>query len=689
MGGERDRALVALRERLADTLAGARLTKSQLAARAGLGRTTVHEALRPEAGAPSAETVAALAAALGLPEEERRELLALRRTAATDPDPAPAPEPLPGPGRPIRAWDPHTLEVHPAGAAAVPADAGAPRALPGYVRRTHDGILAQAVRAAADGASRMVLLVGSSSTGKTRACWEAVQPLADQGWRLWHPFDPTRAEAALADLQRVGPRTVVWLNEAQHYLGDPRAGERIAAALHTVLSEPERAPVLVLGTLWPEYADRYAALPSPSGPDPHSRLRELLAGRTLTVPEVFTPEALAAAEALAGAGDGLLADALTRAAGHGRLAQDLAGAPELLRRYEHGSPPGRALLEAAMDARRLGAGLHLPQDFLVDAAADYLADHDWDELADDWAEAAFADLARRVHGKQAPLRRGATRSPRPPLGRPAPGTAGGPPEGAAQRPVFRLADYLEQHGRATRWRFCPPASFWYAAHAHLTRTDDLDRLADAAEHKYHLEWAQALRHRAAGTRPGAGVAPSVLSRLRAQVASWKGAEVFYRQAADAGYAAALAELARLRELHGDLNGAEALALKAADAAYAAALTELARLREQDGDPQGTEVLYRQAAVTGYAAALAELARPRGQDGGPTRAQAALARQAVDVGYHEALTTLARVRELYGDRKGAEFLYREVADAGYGVALAELARLLREQDGDPRAIGRTG
>ena len=101
----------------------------------------------------------------------------------------------------------------------------------------------------------MVVLVGSSSTGKTRACWEAVQPLADQGWRLWHPFDPTRAEAALADLVRVEPFTVVWLNEAQHYLGAMESGERIAAALHSLLTEHERQPVLILATLWPEYAN--------------------------------------------------------------------------------------------------------------------------------------------------------------------------------------------------------------------------------------------------------------------------------------------------------------------------------------------------------------------------------------------------------------------------------------------------
>jgi hypothetical protein len=84
----------------------------------------------------------------------------------------------------------------------------------------------------------MLVLVGSSSTGKTRACWEAVQPLASEGWLLWHPFDPTRAEAALENLQNVRPRTVVWLNEAQHYLGDKQFGERIAAALHACSHNP-------------------------------------------------------------------------------------------------------------------------------------------------------------------------------------------------------------------------------------------------------------------------------------------------------------------------------------------------------------------------------------------------------------------------------------------------------------------
>lgn len=268
-----------LRRRLDDGLASVGLTKTALARKAQLGRTTVQLAFQADAVPPSAETVAALARALRLPEQA---LLDLRRAAVGEDERVA----VSGLGKPISQWDPHQLEVHPAG----PAGCGyaSPKAsLPRYVPRDHDRLLAEAVRDVQQDNSCMVVLVGSSSTGKTRACWEAIQPLAGQRWRLWHPFDPTRAEAALADLAHVEPYTVVWLNEAQHYLGSAENGERIAAALHSLLTERETRPVLILGTLWPEYANRFTALPSAGAPDPHSRVRELLADRMISVPEAF------------------------------------------------------------------------------------------------------------------------------------------------------------------------------------------------------------------------------------------------------------------------------------------------------------------------------------------------------------------------------------------------------------------
>ncbi|MFD4712272.1 hypothetical protein ACFWN5_21735 [Streptomyces sp. NPDC058430] len=604
--GRHNPALTELRRRVCSGLATLGLNKRQLAARAALGRTTVSEAFQADWPVPSAVTVAALARALKLPVDQ---LLELQRTAAAASESGM--QDGAAPGMPIGEWEPHDLEVHPAGNAPSVDDSGPParRVLPGYVRREHDRVLAEAVQDVATGHSRMVVLAGTSSTGKTRACWEAVQPLAPSGWRLWHPFDPTRAEAALSDLHRVRPRTVVWLNEAQHYLGNPAEGERIAAALHTLLVRPERGPVLVLGTLWPEYAELYTALPTPGGPDPHSRVRELLAGRTIRVPEAFDEQALAEAALLANAGDWLLSDALTRAHTDGRLPQDLAGAPALLDRYEQGSPAARAVLQAAMDARRLGVGLHLPQVFLTDAATDYFSDIDYDQRTEDWAEQAFAELARPVHGKQAPLRRSIPKSERH---SPSSLSSSGRPY-TTVGPVFRLSDYLEQHGRITRRQRCPPASFWHAAHAYLNHPDDLVRLSRAAQFRHRLQWAHHLAHRAADACGTDAVSADVLVRLgnmRNAAGDQEGAQARYRQAAEAGHTDAMVYLASMREETGDRAGAEALYRRAAKAGHAEALAYLAGMRDSGGDREGAETLYLQAATQGSIIALLNLTHAR-------------------------------------------------------------------------------
>ena len=159
-------------------------------------------------------------------------------------------------------------------------------ALPPYARRAHDEALAAVVAAAAGGQSQLAVLVGGSSTGKTRACWEAVTApgALPAGWRLWHPYDPTRPEALLEGLPAVAPRTVIWLNEAQLYLleAPTDAAERAAAALQTLLADSGRGPVLVLATLWPEYWDALTRErrrpPHPAGGPPHHGTRRVHRG---------------------------------------------------------------------------------------------------------------------------------------------------------------------------------------------------------------------------------------------------------------------------------------------------------------------------------------------------------------------------------------------------------------------------
>ncbi|BBC38579.1 hypothetical protein SGFS_098730 [Streptomyces graminofaciens] len=265
------------------------------------------------------------------------------------------------------------------------------------------------------------VLVGGSSTGKTRACWEALELLPGD-WRLWHPIDPSRPDAALADMERIGPRTVVWLNEAQHYLLTPAAdvGERVAAGLRALLRDPSRGPVLVLGTIWPEYWAQLTTPPRADGQDrsdPHAQARQLLGGRELPVPVSFTdPEDVQGLRAAAAA-DPRLAHAAERAE-EGQIAQYLAGGPALLERYHTAPAAARALVDAAIDARRLGLGPALPSALLEEAADGHLTATQWDLLPDDWFEEAMAHVARGVRGARGALT--GTSPPRRTGPRPAP-----------------------------------------------------------------------------------------------------------------------------------------------------------------------------------------------------------------------------------------------------------------------------
>lgn len=660
-------ALADLRARLEAGRIARGLNQTELARAAGLSRTTVNRALNADVPGPSADTVGALCRALRLDVAVHVDLLnaAYRRGSVPSADTGLL-------GKPISQWDPHDLEVHVAaeapGSGSFSSTSRDGRrhsragTLPAYVRRPHDEHLMAVVEAAEGGHSEMAVLVGSSSTGKTRACWEAIQPLAVSGWRLWHPFDPTRADAALVDLPRVEPRTIVWLNDSEQYFGGEN-GERVAAALHRLLTDVDRSPVLVMGTLWPEYQDIYLALPLSGSARSHPQVRQLLAGRLITLPDSFDNTALNKARALADAGDRQLSHALKHV-DRGRLTQFLAGAPELLRRYEAATPPVRALLEVAMDARRLGAGLHLPVGFLEQAVEDYLSDDEYDDLTDNWLEQAFADATRPVHGRLAPLRRVRPRPVRKPS--PAAGTLA---------LSYRLADYLEQHGRRLRGRLCPPDSFWQAAHDHLS-AEPLTNLADAARVR-RLDWAERLAERAAESGDANAVAR--LAELRRTAGAVREADLLLQQAVDAGSTEALIRLAVMRESAGLHEEAEDLAQRAADGGDMRGLGQLADIRESCGDREKAEELVIRAASAGNMGPLIRLAEKR-EEAGFGKGAERLGQWAANAGDTSVLVRLAGIRETYGPRRSTQHLYQRAARVGNASALVRLA-VKREAAGD--------
>ena len=560
--------------------------------------------------------------------------------------------------------DPFVLEVH---RPVQPEDAppGLP-VLPPYVPREHDEVLGQVVRAAAGGRSGIAVLVGGSSVGKTRACWEVLARLRDQDppWRLWHPIDPSRPDAALAELAGIGPRTVVWLNEAQLYLGaEAGLGERVAAGLRELLRAPGRAPVLVLATMWPRFWHVLTAR-ADDGEDRHGQARELLAGHDLPVPAAFTPAQMGQ---LAETGDARMVLA-ARSARDGEVIQFLAGAPELLARYRNAPPAAAALIGAAMDARRLGMGAGLPQAFLEAAAPGYLTDPEWDALGEDWLEQALAYAAVPCKGARGPLTRIRPRPTRPG------GTA------AAARTLYLLADYLDQHGRARRASQTPPSEFWSAAAAHAAPSDQ-GALGDAAHARGLYRDATQLHKNAAASGNTRAVLyltdPPACQRADPRPARWAAAHVTLD---DPVVVAEL--LGRLREAGAD---EQAAALLARDPAAHAALDDpygvailLGRLREAGADEQAAALLARDPAAHATLddpVVVAELLRRLREAGADEQAAALASRAAAHVSLDSPAGVdglLRRLREAGADEQAAALASRAAAhvtlDDPYGVAI---------------------
>ncbi|MEV0444442.1 hypothetical protein AB0I84_05565 [Streptomyces spectabilis] len=568
-------------------------------------------------------------------------------------------------GSPVVDLDPFALEVH--RAISVPGERSLPR-LPAYVPRDHDAALGDLVDRATGGESLMVTLVGESSTGKTRACWEVLRRLP-QGWRVWHPFDPTRPDAALVHLAEVGAQTVIWLNEIQHYLlaPDARTAEGIAAGLRSLLTDRRRGPVLVLATIWPRFWETLT-LPSATGADDRfEQQRKLLTGlgRCVVVPKAFTEHDLRQARQRA-RDDPRLASALAGAT-DGEITQFLAGVPELMRRYLCAPPAQKALIHAAMDYRRLGHGPVLPHDLLAEAAEGYLRDQERGLRGSGWLQEALAHCAMPCHGVPGPLTPVAARS------------------GALTARAYRLADYLEQYGRVDRRLMSPPAAFWRAAVRRCPHTDDSVALARAAQRRGRLQIAASLYGRA--LQAGNTDVRPELGRLAEGVGDLDRAKDFYEAAWEDDHRAHW-ELVRLRQLKGEPGRAEELAHEAANQGDSSCLTRLVRLRQEAGDEEGAQRLTRNAAASGKIRTYAGLARSR-EEAGDRRGAEELAFLALTrTGSTYALSDLVGLREKAGDGAAAERLVRAAAAGGKvrpAFRLAGLRRQAGDREGAARAL----
>jgi hypothetical protein len=371
-------------------------------------------------------------------------------------------------GLAARAWDPVTLGVH---------QVASGGALPPYVRRPHDDLL-DALLDPDVTASRLVVLRNGSSTGKSRAAFEAVARGKLARWRLEYP----RGEADLTALLDAGVpvRTVVWLGELRDYTSGQDGGAAVLGRLAYLLETQDK--MIAVTTMWPGHWDNYIEaartredlshasagtagqlldrLPVLTGRAPADVVPAR--GGVIDIPAVFTlAEVIEAART-----DPRLADAAEAAASardEGQIAQYLAGVPDLLGRlHGPGDRYGQAVILAAMDAARLGCEDPLPASYLTQAAGGYLTDHERTLDAGVWAGPALAWGTEKL--------KGAIQAVRPIPHSHGTGTTG-----------YRPADYLEQYGRSTRQHQIGTAELWDALTAHITGAADLTRLARTAE----------------------------------------------------------------------------------------------------------------------------------------------------------------------------------------------------------------
>jgi hypothetical protein len=538
-----------------------------------------------------------------------------------------------------------------------------------YVARSHDAQLGKALTAAVSGTgANLIMVTGRSSTGKTRACFEAVtNHSVVAAWHRVHPTDAEELEAVLA--AGVGPQTVLWLNEAQLHLdpGHPIAS-KIAAKLRALAGGRSDRQVVVIGSLWPGYWDRITA---PTDQDHRSQIGELLttAAYHISVPDRFDSADFVGLREAANA-DSRLKLAIETAGGEGgAVIQTLAGGPQWAARYDRWSestaPAERAawaVVTAAMDARRLGWASPLPDRFLHGAAEVYLAESGYTVQPADWYERATVSDLSSIPSRRSP----------PPAPRAtalvhgiAAITGIRTSSGVGPADAYELHDYLEQHGRSVRVGTPIPQAFWALCETFNSDPADRDRIGVEAFRR--AIWANVN----SGTLNPFGVEHLLNftdGRLIGTHDQW-GSEQALRRQASAGNLRALSSLSGLL---GQRDDEEELRANAADGS-SAANRQLAELLGRRDDEAGLRAL----AAGGSAAASRELAKLLGR-----RDDEAGLRAIADSDHPDSCYTFELIR-LFESRDDVAALHH-LFEAGSRVAEISLVQMLVSR-GDEQAL----
>jgi hypothetical protein len=519
--------------------------------------------------------------------------------------------------------------------------------LPAYVERDFDFRLRTALAVEGSSRGRFVILIGGSSTGKTRSLYEAVHEVAANWWLV----QPTEAEELLALRDDPPTRTVFWLDELQRYLGsNPPLSLECVRAL-------TRNKNLVVGTLWP---DQYDAALRPRQPhlDEADDIRRLLGSAfVISVADDLNPDELERARSKA-AEDSRIRIALeTRDAG---LTQALAGGPALVLSWEQApNQYARAMITAAADAHRLGVQSPLSEELLSEAMFGYLRPDLRVTPHDVWLDQARPHATRPLHGDVRALS---------PVDNGRPGELAG----------YTVADYLAQHLRRLRRVKSVPAVAWQALVTKIDRSADLRRLADSATARLRYVYAELALERLVDEFSDAGAVLELAQLLIRQDRFEQAFHVLQRRLGVAPHDQAIRrQLARTMELWERVDDLRAEnPERVIEILTDGGISDDLRIGADAGDAVAAEDLVERLAERGCLRELEQRA-----DRGHVYAAEALADLYVARGSFDLLEARAKA----GDQ-AAELRLSKVHEAGVRSASAgsEVAGLRAAAGGDPDA-----
>ncbi|MFJ3608752.1 tetratricopeptide repeat protein [Streptomyces anulatus] len=569
-------------------------------------------------------------------------------------------------------WDALAAGAH----RARPDDAG--DAVPPYVPRDQDTLIRTRLTRAADEGG-LVLVVGDSTAGKTRACFEALRAELPEH-RVVTPAGGSDLMTAVEVIDRTGARCVVWLDDLEAYLGP----DGLEPGL---LAELVRLRIPVLATMRYQQFEIFTAPESTPAADTEHARAATVGGRVLRQLDTVGLDRVWTAGELERAGeaeDDRIADALAHHGPYG-IAEYLAAGPALFQEWHRAARPGghpraAALVTAAVDLARTGLRPPYPLNLLTVTHEPYLAAAGGPLLRPESLGTALEWATRRRHGVTSMLV--PTQDPN----------------------AWNVFDYLTDHTHTPI-----PDMTWHTAfqqtadadelatmgfHAHRVapfiaekfyrpaaeagRADVMNNLAVLLAAAGRFEEAERFQRRAAAA--GDSDAVFNLGSLLSRTARSDEAEAAYRQAADAGHTSAMFNLGVVLGETARSDEAEAAYRQAADAGHTSAMNNLGVLMDHGGRRDEAEHTFRRAAAAGHVDAMNNLGILLAGAGRLDEAEAAY-RQAVDSGDVHAMNNLGNLLARMGRPDEAEAAYRHAADSGLADAMVHLGILL-ENEGRP-------